>query len=348
MLSQGYKCTYITSDFNHYTKEFYKVDKPDTIQIPTKPYKKNLSFSRLYSHIKFAKDAIKKVEELNPDILYVEIPPNSLSRQAAKYKRKNKKVNLVFDIFDMWPETFPNNKMKKLLKIPFGIWAGFRDKNLSVADFVITECNMFREMLGLSDKNSKTIYLCADNADETSIQLREDLIELCYLGSINNIIDIPAISNLIKEISLVKPVKLHIIGKGEKEEEFINQATLAGAQIERYGPIYDTEKKAEIIKKCRFGINIMKSDVCIGLTMKSVDYFRFGLPIINNIPSDTQKLVNNEGIGIQLDENTASAIVEMSLKDCIKMRENVTKTFNEKFERSVIMEEYKNVFTQVL
>ena len=83
LLSQGYKCTYITSDFNHYTKEFYKVDKPDTIQIPTKPYKKNLSFSRLYSHIKFAKDAIKKVEELNPDILYGN-PPKQFKPTGSK------------------------------------------------------------------------------------------------------------------------------------------------------------------------------------------------------------------------------------------------------------------------
>lgn len=43
----------------------------------------------------------------------------------------------------------------------------------------------------------------------------------------------------------------------------------------------------------------MKPDVCVGLTMKSVDYFRHDLPILNNIPADTAELVDREPGGPQ-------------------------------------------------
>ena len=42
----------------------------------------------------------------------------------------------------------------------------------------------------------------------------------------------------------------------------------------------------------------MKKSVCVGLTMKSIDYFEFGLPIINNIKGDTWNAVEEYGIGI--------------------------------------------------
>lgn len=46
----------------------------------------------------------------------------------------------------------------------------------------------------------------------------EDRIELCYLGSINNIIDCDIIGTFINELSNRKETIVHIIGDGEKKE----------------------------------------------------------------------------------------------------------------------------------
>ena len=83
----GYSCTYITSDFHHISKKPHKVDLPHCIQIPTLPYQKNISVQRIVSHMRFARDAFRQVRKLNPDLLYVEVPPNSLSREAARYRK---------------------------------------------------------------------------------------------------------------------------------------------------------------------------------------------------------------------------------------------------------------------
>ena len=52
------------------------------------------------------------------------------------------------------------------------------------------------------------------------------------------------------------------------------------------------------MSRCHFGFNLMKPDVRVGLTMKSVDYFRHDLPILNNIPADTAELVDREQVGV--------------------------------------------------
>ena len=62
------------------------------------------------------------------------------------------------------------------------------------------------------------------------------------------------------------------------------------------------------MSRCHFGFNLMKPDVCVGLTMKSVDYFRHDLPILNNIPADTAELVDREQVGLNVGEDTAARV----------------------------------------
>ena len=80
----------------------------------------------------------------------------------------------------------------------------------------------------------------------------------------------------------------------------------------------------------------MKESVRVGLTMKSVDYFCYGLPLINNIQGDTWKLIRQYGIGVNCGredpEGCAEKIVEVS------------ETIQEK--RGLIRKLYEELFTQ--
>jgi len=337
--SLGYRTVFVTSDFDHMTKKQYVCDVPGCVQIHTTPYHKNLSVQRILSHRTFAKKAFRYLENLEkqPDLVVSMLPPNFLAHYAAKYKNKHPDVKLVFDIFDLWPETFPSGKAKKLLAPVFAVWGWIRNHALDSADFITTECDLFRQKLMLNADTSATIYLCAEPLamKEKSVSLREDGIDLCYLGSINNLISIPDICSLIRQIVTVKPVTLHIIGKGERQQEFMDSAREAGAEVVFHGAVYDEEKKHEIMSRCHLGLNVMKTSVCVGLTMKSVDYFRHGLPIVNTIPADTKQLVERYGIGFQLDDQSAERICQTQTDDFLKMRENVNSVFSTHFSRKV-------------
>lgn len=349
--AKGYTTTYITSDFDHSSKSVFQCGVPGSVQIHAKPYSKNLSLNRILSHYLFARDVFRYLDHLpqQPDVVVALIPPNFLAFFGKQYKKKHPNVTLVFDIFDMWPETFPSNRAKKLLAPAFGVWAWIRDGSLSAADYVTTECEMFRKLLGLSDDASETVYLCAEPvAEQVPTNLSQEELNLCYLGAINNIIDIDAICALIEKLAKCKPVKLHIVGTGERHQEFVEKAQAAGAQTVFYGAVYEDAKKQEIMAQCHFGLNIMKPSVCVGLTMKSVDYFRNGLPIINSIPGDTKEFVESEYTGIQLDGGCAEKVLSCSAEDCLRMRENVRRMFLSKFSKEVVVGQYHMLLQKLL
>lgn len=295
-------CVYM-SDWLHFSKKRRIDQKKGFNFIHSTPYKRNISLARLYSHSKLAKDIFKELKKKNIDVLWVLIPPNSFVKAAAKYKLLYPNVKLIFDVIDMWPETMPVRKIKSFPLIRF--WRGLRDRYINFADTVVTECNLYQNVLKTSvDMNNMiTLYLARVPKDFKSKPcLPENQWNLCYLGSINNIIDIEEIIRIIIELGTKKPVTLHIIGDGEKREELVESARKAGATVINYGKVFDQTEKQKIFDKCHYGLNIMKSSVFVGLTMKSIDYFEAGLPIINSIRGDTWELVEKKELGINIDK----------------------------------------------
>lgn len=313
----GIPATYLTSDFSHTAKETYSCTVPGCVQLHVRPYRKNLSADRILSHREFAIQVRRWLEALpdEPIVLVCLLPPNFLARELKRYKRRHPQVRLIFDLFDLWPETFPSSRMKRLLSLPFRIWADLRDRNLDAADFVTAECSLYREILSLDGSRSGTIYFSLPpyEGPEFPAVLPKDRAELAYLGAINNLIDIPRIAAFLRALSARMPVRLHIIGEGETRAAFCEAARAAGAEVEFHGEIFGEAEKHRILSGCHFGLNVMKDSVCVGLTMKSVDYLRHGLPIISTIGGDTAALLASRSIGLSLrdPERTAAAAADL-------------------------------------
>ncbi|MCB2293934.1 hypothetical protein LGK95_10430 [Clostridium algoriphilum] len=347
-INKGHDVTIIQSDFRHFKKIKRNESKRNFMFVESKPYYKNMSVARMTSHYSYAKKAFQLVEDLQPDLLYVMVPPNSLAKVAAKYKRKHRGVKLIFDLIDLWPETMPVGKIKAMP--PFNFWRLMRDKGLRLADVVITECDLYQEVLKkqLTGIKTATIYLAKKEVNIVKKPiLSKHEIHLCYLGSINNIIDIPKIKRLVELLHRIRPVTLHIIGDGERKDVLIDETKSVGAIVEYHGKIYDPQKKQEIFNICQFGLNIMKDSVCVGLTMKSVDYFQAGLPIINSIQADTTQIVDKYKIGINVTdegiENVANEIANASMQELLVMREYTYKLFSSLFSVEAFNEKLENV-----
>lgn len=305
-IEEGHKVKCLLSDYRHFEKVKREDNKQDYIFFCAEPYKKNMSIARLRSHIKLSHSIFSYIDEhINKvDILWVLAPPNCFVREASKIKRKYPKIKLIIDIIDLWPETMPVGGLKPLL-FP---WKKLRDRNLKYADVIVTECNLYRDVLKkqINEKRVETLYLAReDKGYEPHLNLPKDKIALCYLGSINNIIDIDGIVGVIEKCSKEKPVVLHIIGDGEKKDELIEKAKAVSADIIDHGSVYERVEKQKIFDSCHYGLNMMKNSVCVGLTMKSIDYFEFGLPIINNIHGDTWDIVKKLDCGVNIDLATA-------------------------------------------
>lgn len=332
---KGRRVHVITSDWEHFHKR-HRTSCPEGYELtPVRPYRKNLSVDRLASHYDFARKVRQRLEELQPRLVWAFLPPNSLAKATADYKKDHPEVKLVMDLIDMWPETMPISRFKTLL--PFTIWRKLRDDYVGRADAVVTECKLYQPLLKdhCAAEKMHTLYLARDwNPLSGQVELPEDRAALCYLGSINNIIDIACIAGIIR--SLGKPVDLHIVGDGEKRTELIAAATAAGANVIFHGKVYDREEKQKIMNRCHAGLNIMKKSVFVGLTMKSMDYFECGIPIINNIRGDTWQFVEEYGIGINMTED--GSITPAQLARLQENRVKVHEFGKARFDRAVFNE----------
>lgn len=333
-LSDSHSVTVISTDFLHIKKCKRETGREGFVHLPTRPYRKNISAGRMLSHYCFAKSAFAELERYSPELIWVMLPANSNAHFAVRYKRAHPEVKLVFDIIDMWPESFPLKKLSKLP--PFTLWRNMRDRSLKYADAVVAECDLYREMLAdkLSTLPSFTLYLAKEaEGVKASPVLPERGISLCYLGSVNNIIDIPLIASLVAELARRTEVTVRIVGSGERMGEFAEAIRSAGGQAILHGAVYDPTEKQRIFDMCHFGINVMRDSVCVGLTMKSMDYLKGGLPLVNNIKCDTARFVESYGAGVNITaeglSSQAERMLSLTREELLEMRSAATRAFHD-------------------
>lgn len=339
--------TVITSDFSHYTKKKIKQENKSFIYLHTIPYKKNISLKRIFSHIYFAKKVYQLLLKSDYDMVWLLLPPNYLLKEVVKAK-KTKKFILFADLQDLWPESLPINSKKIKNSFVARLWSDIRDSNLDLADVIITECNAYKRFLKNINNDSYTLYLAKDNILKfPTINLDNHILKIAYLGSINNIIDIDSITFSVKKLALNYKIIVEIIGDGEKRKELINALkTIPNVEVNFRGKIFDDELKDQILSQCNFGINMMKSDVVVGFTMKSLDYLRNGVFLLNNIQNDTADLVDDEKIGINIDKGFSNyldvqSIIEQSYN--IKERERIIRIYNDRFSKLTFYSNLTNI-----
>lgn len=345
-LDRGDQVTAFLSDFQHVSKSYRTAGLDGFTLVHAVSYRKNLSLRRMYSHYVYASSIQRELEQGKWDLVWAIVPPNSLVKRCAEFKRSHPQTKLVFDVNDLWPESFPLGGLKKLP--PFQLWQALRDRNLPEADYIVTECNLFQKRLNLSQtERASTIYLCkpaeAFQLDRTP-QLPEDCISLCYLGSINHIIDMDAIASILSSLQSLRQVCLHVIGAGERKEQLLAAAQKAGAKVVDHGSIYDTAEKQAIFNQCHFGLNVMKPTVCVGLTMKSIDYLAGGLPLINTIPGDTWDLIDQYGFGLNW---SGEGIPNGGLSDQAQMRLAARAFFEQELTYQNFVQKVNSVLQQL-
>lgn len=310
LVEKGYEVIVLIADFEHIKKQPVSRKYAECNYISVPAYKKNISFGRVYSHMIFARECKTEINTIKPDLVFCQIPPNRTVNFCADYKKKNPNTKLIIDIIDLWPESMPLGKLKKTL--PAIIWRRWRDNAIAVADHVFTECDLYQEKLKyiLKPNRTSTLYLFKEQSEEerqlveTIIKKRsqdDGIFKFAYLGSMNNIIDIDGICGVIKHfIDLGFSCELYAIGDGASRERFETAVHKLGCRTYFYGLLFDEMEKIRILSPCDFAFNMMKNDISVGLTIKSIDYLSYGLPLINNIKGDTWRLVEEFNVGFNV------------------------------------------------
>lgn len=339
-LEKEYDVKIISSDFSP-IKKIHRTDRKDVYEYIHVPgYKRNMSVNRIVSALCFGIKVKQYIKKASPSLIYLLVPPNNTALFCAHYKKKRNYI-FIADIIDIWPS--------KGMRIPFfRIWNSMRGKGISKADAVFTECTNFQEVITTLDKYTGGVYtfhLFKEQSKVVSDYVKgaiqkkvcsENTVRLAYLGSINYTLFIDKIAEIVQYLkSDGYNVEFYIIGIGEQKKQLISEIRNQGAEVFYHGAIYDELEKVQLLSSCDFGINIIHDVSNIGLTIKSIDYFSMGLPIINNVKGDTWSIVNQYEAGININE--ASDIVEIiAANNRRKMAENAFACYERLFTKTAI------------
>lgn len=337
--NKGYDTKYVYADFNHFSKAKNEHKYNKGVMIKVTQYKKNLSPQRLLSHIVFSNGVIRYIKKSKPEIIYCMIPPNSLVLKLAKYKEENKEVKLIFDCYDLWPESFPHRIDNKVIDGAFKIWGNLRKKYISKADLVIGVSEQQLDILRkeLNGTDARILKPVIDTGKIPKYKSNIDSLDFCYLGMVNNIIDMDLIVEILGKLTKFKKVSIHIIGEGANLEIFTKRLEAASVMVVQHGVVFDMSKKNDIFSICNWGLNIPREEINSTMSLKAVEYLRAGLPILNNALGDIRRIVsqNNVGINISKDDTdkTIEAILNMSESDMEHLHDNVITTYKDCFEK---------------
>ncbi len=304
---QGIETILLFSSFDHISKTPKRYELPNVRHIKVPPYKTNISISRIRSHIFFAKKVKRELDRIKPDYIYTIVPPNHLCKELAIYKVENPDVKIIYDIYDLWPETFPNAFIKRE-----NIWRKLRDDNMWAADKVYLECEYYTRLLkGVADpEKTEVLHLTREDLGLTEITPAEDHMEFGYIGSINNIFDVENIVRFLSAVDAKKKVVFHIVGDGERREELIEALEIVGIEYVYHGIIYDKDELKRIFAHTSFAINMYIKNVEIGITMKSIDYLQLSLPIINMNIKDMAYYLRKYTAGFTVNEKNLEYAAE--------------------------------------
>ena len=359
ILMDEYEIKILIHDFDHAKKQYKTNRDPQYEYLHMPRFKKNISAARAWAYYVWGKNIYSVLKQYKPDLIYVILPPNYIAYKCFQYYKRNSGVKLVADLYNLWPEAMPVKRYEKYAGFLFKKWAGLRTKCLSNAEQAFLECEYYLDFLkGTQFKRKPEIlYLYKEQSAEERQHVEEaikkqysdrntefdskkiiDHVTIGYLGGINNIIDIKGITDVCSY--LIREgirVEVRIIGLGESKELLISGLERVGAEVIYYGPIYDNEKKINILGECDLCINMMKDTVAVGLTTKSTDYFSMGIPLLNTIKGDTWNIVEKYRAGFNYTGQNGDELVFLIKNNkLIEMRERALAVFDENLAYNTI------------
>ena len=332
--ARGEEVVILTPDFSHRHKAPIApcAKKRGVEYLHHRPYQKNLSWQRLLGHAEFSRDTRKYLEDWKPDRIHALVPANTIAREMDKYKKEHPEVLLYFDLIDLWPESLPVKGFEKTP--PAWIWKHLRNAHLAAANKVFAECGLFANRIEQQTGIRPEIlyWTIPDDKTDSKLNLPADRLSLCYLGSVNNIIDLEGMKSFLSLLAKEIPVDLHVIANGEKKAEMVEMLSSIVHVID-HGLVYDPQAKQDIFDACHFGLNLMKSEVVIGLSMKSLDYLKGGLPIVNSLQGDLHDWIATSKCGINIDhgdlELAARQVLESLKEENLQMRANAHRLYTQ-------------------
>lgn len=352
LMSKKYKVTLITSKFRHYDK-FIRSEQefsglPFNICLLDEPgYKKNVSFSRVYSHWHFCRNFNKWLEKNHCfDLVYSAYPLIETNVILAKKKLKYN-FKLIVDVQDVWPESI-SSFLPVVSKLPLSILPFTRKANKAYrsADGIIAVSKTYLERASAANKTTRksSVYIGSDREAIyliEPVELNEKLLKLVYIGTLSHSYDLKTV--ILEMSKFIGISELHILGGGP-EEAYLK--TIAPSNVTFYG-FLEYSEMFSVLRACDVALNPIKSGASQSVTNKLSDYLCVGIPVLNSQENDeVDELLKS--VDYENYSSGSRASFNHALKNLIDIKAELKFKPNLRFDRSTEYSKVINLVESVL
>ena len=296
-----------TSDFSHTLKRPRRLSGVEGEEfsvrfVPTPPYSRNICLKRIWSHRCFAKrwHAAAEREEAKPDLVVASVPPLGSGLEALRFCRRHS-ARFIADIQDAWPETF----YRVAPRLPLAPWRMAARRIYRGADAISASAERFLELAREAGAR------CDMREFPLGIEIREvprrakggTSARFVYIGAMGSSYDLETVVEAMKR---TPRAELDLAGAGPKEENLRRLAADCG-RIRFHGLLNDDALR-ELLGTADAGLVPMFEDSWVGLPGKLGDYAAARLPVINTLPGETARLLEETGAGWTLPARDVAAL----------------------------------------
>ena len=325
----GHDVVLWTSDFSHARKAKRALDaercvsRPDgsllcggfrLVLVPTPGYPRNICLRRIWSHRAFARRWRARAEaEPAPDVLVVSLPPLALGAQAHAYAAAHPGVRFVADVQDAWPESFeqvaPRWTLAPLRRVAGRIYrgadaiSGVAERYVELARSYGATAPMAVFPLGIEmpARFMRTGDRCAPEMEELraggrrATQVRGAdgrTVRLVYAGMMGTSYDLGTLVDVVKGDGALS---LDLAGAGPGETRLRARAGDC-PRIRFRGYLGETALR-DFLSDGDAGVVPTYDASCVGIPGKLADYLAAGLPVLNALHGETERLLAEHGAG---------------------------------------------------
>lgn len=282
--------------------------------------RKTGSINLIRNYVCFVVEANKKLKELENqdfDLIYVfEVSPITVALPAIKFKKK-KKIPIVINIQDLWPEN-----IVAVTGMTNPIIIGFVNK---MVNYIYKHCD---KILCASPSFVPKIQERVTNKDKviywpqySTVQKTDEVVELFDKDNFNivftgNIGEAQGIDIAIEAANILKNEKIcwHFIGEGRNREKLMDMVSKYGIsdKVKFYGFHPETEIP-KYLSNADAALLILKPNPVFEMTIpaKLQTYLACGVPILGCVSGEGKRIIEESGAGIVSDSVSVNDLVKV-------------------------------------
>ena len=312
----GHQVTLWTSDFNHVGKRYRGLgglggsEGLEVRLIPTRAYRKNVSWERVRSHRAYAHAWERSAEEVaaargRPDLLIVSVPPLATGAVALRLARRFN-ARLIADVQDAWPETFVRllpRPLRPLAPLLFAPLTRAARRLYRGADLVTGVCDRYRGLvLAAGARAYERFYLGILPATTPQLRMRQQSpsaspqLRLVYAGGLGASYDL---ETALRALVRAPFATLDVAGDGPHRADLEQRARALGVadRVTFHGRL-PAAALEELLASSTAGLVPMTEESFVGIPNKVADYASAGLVAVSSLNGECADLLARHGAHI--------------------------------------------------